>query len=154
MVTIALYQHASHQHICLNQLQLTCKHICSVGLNQKVYLILLPQTCSYVPMLLPNHNVFSYIVRSVYSGIYLFIFWTVCFPKVGTMILSDLAIGGLQSGIWIDEYDYQNKDKNNITKSFSLLFFRAVYHSKNHVIPHPVIAAILDVILNISKRRK
>ena len=25
-------------------------------------------------------------------------------------------------------------------------FFRAVYHSKNHVIPHPVIAATLDVI--------
>ena len=28
-------------------------------------------------------------------------------------------------------------------------FFRAVYHSKNHVIPHPVIAAFLNVILNI-----
>ena len=31
-------------------------------------------------------------------------------------------------------------------------FFCAVYHSKNHVIPHPVIAAILDVILSILKR--
>ena len=36
----------------------------------------------------------------------------------------------------------------------SLLFFRAVYHSQNHVIPHSVIAAILDVILPISKCRK
>ena len=29
----------------------------------------------------------------------------------------------------------------------SLLFFRALYHSKNHVILHTVIAVILDVIL-------
>ena len=36
----------------------------------------------------------------------------------------------------------------------SLLFYRAVYHSENHMIPHSVIAAILDIILNISKRRK
>ena len=28
---LKLYQHASHQHICLNQLRLTCKHICSFG---------------------------------------------------------------------------------------------------------------------------
>ena len=28
-------------------------------------------------------------------------------------------------------------------------FFRAVYHSKNHVISHPVIATVLDAILNI-----
>ena len=46
-------------------------------------------------------------------------------------------------GAWIDGYDSQNKDKNNtITKVKSLLFFHAVYYSKNHVIPHPVIAAI------------
>ena len=44
--------------------------------------------------------------------------------------------------------------KNNITKNMCLLFFRAVYHSKKSVIPHSVIAAILEVILNISKRRK
>ena len=69
------------------------------------------------------------------------------------MVLSDLAKGGLESGVWIDEYNYQNKDKNNITKSMSLLFYRAVYHSKNQVIPHSV-AAILYIILNISKRRK
>ena len=52
-------------------------------------------------------------------------------------------------GVWIDEYDSQNKDKNiTITKNKSLLFFHVVYHIKNHVIPHPVIAAILNVILN------
>ena len=27
------------------------------------------------------------------------------------MVLSDLFKGGLESGVWIDEYDYQNKDK-------------------------------------------
>ena len=27
------------------------------------------------------------------------------------MVLSDLAKGGLESGVWIDEYNYQNKDK-------------------------------------------
>ena len=58
-------------------------------------------------------------------------------------------------GAWIDECDSQNKDKNiTITKNKSLLFFRAVYHSKNHVIPHRVIAAILDVISNIYNAEK
>ena len=53
-------------------------------------------------------------------------------------------------GAWIDGYDSQNKDKNiTITKNKSMLLFRAVYYSKKHVIPHPVIAAILNVILNI-----
>ena len=65
------------------------------------------------------------------------------------MVLSDPAKSGLESA-WIDGYDSQNKDKNiTITKNKSLLFFRAVYHSKNHVIPHPLITAILDIILNI-----
>ena len=50
-------------------------------------------------------------------------------------------------GAWIYS---QSKDENiTITKNKSLLFFCAVYHSKNHVIPSCVIAAILDVILNI-----
>ena len=47
----------------------------------------------------------------------------------------------------------KTKPKNNITKSMRLLFYRAVYHSKNHEIPHSVIADIFDIILNISKRR-
>ena len=56
-------------------------------------------------------------------------------------------------GAWIDRYDSPNKDKNiTITKIKSLLFFHAMYYSKNHVIPHPVTAAILNVILNILQR--
>ena len=51
-------------------------------------------------------------------------------------------------GALIDGCNSLNKDKNiTITKIRSLLFFYAVYYSKNHVIPHPVIAAILNVIL-------
>ena len=39
-------------------------------------------------------------------------------------ILSDPAKSGLEGGAWIDEYDYQNKDKNiTITKNKSPLFF-------------------------------
>ena len=65
------------------------------------------------------------------------------------MVLSDPAKSGLESA-WIDEYDCKDKDKNTtITKIKSLLFFHAVSYSKNHVIPHPVIGAILNVILNI-----
>ena len=30
-------------------------------------------------------------------------------------VLSDLAKGGLESGVCIVKYNYQNKDKNNIT---------------------------------------
>ena len=53
-------------------------------------------------------------------------------------------------GAWTDGYDSQNKDKIiTITKNKSLLFFPCMYHSKNHLIPHHVIGAILDVILNI-----
>ena len=57
-------------------------------------------------------------------------------------------------GAWLDGYDSQNKDKNiPLQKIRVCYFFRAVYHSKkNHVIPHPVIAATLDVILNILQR--
>ena len=49
---------------------------------------------------------------------------------------------------WMDTI--HNKYKNiTLTKNKSLLFFHAVYHRKEHVIPQPVISAILDVILNI-----
>ena len=71
------------------------------------------------------------------------------------MVLSDQDKSGLESA-WrmdTDGYDSQNKDKNiAITKIKSLLFFHAVYYSKTHVILHPVIAAILSVILNIVQR--
>ena len=39
------------------------------------------------------------------------------------MVLSNLAKGGLESGVWIDGYNYQSKDKINITKSMIQLFF-------------------------------
>ena len=69
------------------------------------------------------------------------------------MALSDQAKSGLESGAWIDGYNYQNTDKIiNITKNKIRYFFRPVYHSKNYVIPHYLIAAILDVILNILHR--
>ena len=29
------------------------------------------------------------------------------------MVLSDTAKSGLKSGAWVDEYDYQNKDKTH-----------------------------------------
>ena len=63
-------------------------------------------------------------------------------------IISDAAKSGLEGGAWIDGYDYQNKDKNITITIYKSPFF----HNKTHVISHPVIAAILDVILNISKR--
>ena len=64
------------------------------------------------------------------------------------MVLSDPAKSAKSAlaSAWIDGYDSQNNIKNiTITKVKSLLFFLAVYHSKKHVIPHPGIAAILDV---------
>ena len=56
-------------------------------------------------------------------------------------------------GAWMDGYDSQNKDKTlPLRKIRDCYFFLAVYHSKNHVISHCVIGAILDVILNILQR--
>ena len=65
------------------------------------------------------------------------------------MALSDQAKSGLESGAWINGYDYKNKDKKSITitKHSIRYFFRTLYNSKTYVIPHPVIVAILDVIL-------
>ena len=63
------------------------------------------------------------------------------------MVLSDPAKSGLESGAWVDEYDYQNRTKTLLLRKMS--FSRAVYHSKNHVIPQSVIAAIMGVILSI-----
>ena len=39
------------------------------------------------------------------------------------MLLSDLAKSGLESDAWVDESDYQNKDKNITITKKSLLFF-------------------------------
>ena len=69
------------------------------------------------------------------------------------IILSDPAKSGLEGGAWIDGNDNQNKDKTlPLSKIRVPYFFHAVYHSKTHVISHPVIAAILDVIMNIIQR--
>ena len=58
-------------------------------------------------------------------------------------------------GAWIDGYDSQNKDKTlPLRKIRVCYFFRAVNQSKKHVFSHPVIAAILNVILNILQRWK
>ena len=108
-------------------------------------------------MLIPSRNYLSYIVCSVYPGIYLFIFWTKCFPKVGTMILWYYqtypkvvwkVVHGLMNTI------IKTKTEKALRKARVCCFCRAVYYNKNHVIPHSVIAAILDVILSILKRRK
>ena len=69
------------------------------------------------------------------------------------MVSSDLAKSGPESACSIEGYESQNKDKTiPLRKIRVCYFFHAVYRSKNHVIPHRVIAAILDVILNISQR--
>ena len=60
-------------------------------------------------MLIPNHNFFNYIVRSVYPGIYVSLYLldrVFCTDRdYDNMVLSDLAKGGLESGVWIDEYN-------------------------------------------------
>ena len=49
----------------------------------------------------------------------------------------------------------KTKTKNIIFMKIRVCyFFHAVCHSKIHVIPHPFIAAILDVILNILQQWK
>ena len=64
------------------------------------------------------------------------------------MVLSDPAKSGLEDVHGLMDTRTKTKTIPN-TKNKSPLFFRTVYHSKNHVIPHHVITAILDVILNI-----
>ena len=104
-------------------------------------------------------KVFSDIVRSVYPGIYHFTFLTECFPKVGLFKrliwfyqIRPKLVHGLTDTIIRTK---KTTTKNiTITKTRVCYFFRAVYQNKNHVIPHPDIAAILDVILNILPRWK
>ena len=59
-------------------------------------------------MLIPNHNVFSYMVHSVLPGSIRVFSQS---RNYDIMALSDLAKDDLESGVWIDEYDYENKDK-------------------------------------------
>ena len=64
------------------------------------------------------------------------------------MVLTDSAKSGLESGALIDGYDFQKKALP-LPKIRVRYFFHAGFLNKKHVIPRSVIAAILDVILNI-----
>ena len=64
-------------------------------------------------------------------------------------LLSDPAKNGLDVHGLMDTITRTKTKTLPLRKIRVCYFFRAVYHSKSHVIPHPVIAAILDVILNI-----
>ena len=54
-------------------------------------------------------------------------------------------------GAWMDTIS-RTKTKTLPLRKLRVCFFHAVYYRKKHVIPHPVIAAILNVILNILQR--
>ena len=121
----ALYQHASHQHICLNQLQLSCKHICSCGAESAGISVTLasdlqlcpyahtqPQCCQlYRPFSIPWHLSLHLLDRVLSQS-----------RNHDIMVLSDQAEFGLESGVWIDEYKYQNKDKKHYEKYESVIF--------------------------------
>ena len=114
LVTIALYQHASHQHICLNQLQMTCKHICSCGAESAGISKTLVSDLQLCPYAHTQPHRFSYM-----SVRYTLAFISSSLDRVfmqsrnyDIMVLSDLAKGGLESGVWIDEYNYQFENKS------------------------------------------
>ena len=102
LVTIALYQHASHQHIRLNLLQLSCKHISSCGAESAGISVTLvsdlqlypyahsqPQRFQlYHPFSIPRH-LSLHILDRVFSQS----------RNYDIMVLSDLAKGGLESGV-------------------------------------------------------
>ena len=73
-------------------------------------------------MIIPNHNVL--VISSVQYNLALsFHLLDRVFSKgrnYDIMVLSDLAKGGPESGVWIDEYNYKTKTM----KSMSLLFFQ------------------------------
>ena len=64
-------------------------------------------------MIIPNHN--HLIISSVQYTLTLSLHlldreFSQC-RNYDIMVLSDLAKGGLESGVWIDEHNFQNKDK-------------------------------------------
>ena len=69
------------------------------------------------------------------------------------MVSSDQTKSGPESGAWVDGYNYQNKDKKHYhyKKQESVTFSVQCIIQKKHVILHPVIAAILNI-LNILHR--
>ena len=140
---------------------MTCKHIYSCGGWISRYICntcLRPAAMSL--RLIPKHTVFSYIGRpfSIPWHLSLHLLDRVFSQSrnYDIMVLSYLAKGGLEVvyGLMNTITNLKTKTKNNITKNMSLSFYRAVYHSENHVIPNSVIAAIFEIILIISKRRK
>ena len=68
-------------------------------------------------------------------------------------VLSDPAKSSLESGEWIDGYDYQNKDthKKTLRKNKSVIFSVQCIITKPMRLhnPHPAFSDILDVITNI-----
>ena len=100
------------------------------------------------------HKVFNDIVSSVYLPFITF-FFEEMFSQSRNFYENNMILWYYQNwpkvvwkvhGAWIDGYDSRAK-----TKSLPLRKIR-VYNSKNHVIPYPVVAAILTVILNILER--
>ena len=80
----------------------------------------------------------------------------ICFPKVGIFMRIIWYYGIIRSGqTWSGKCMVHGSIPRAKTKTLPLrkirvcYFFCAVYHSKKHVIPNCVIAAILDVILDI-----
>ena len=72
------------------------------------------------------------------------------FSKIRTLYENNLILWYHQ--IWpivVSKVLYGLMNTITITKREEAVIFCTVYHNKNNVIPHPVIAAILDVILNI-----
>ena len=96
------------------------------------------------------HNFFSDIIRSVYPVIYHFIFLKKCFSQSSNFYENKLIwyYGTIRSQQkWSGKcmvYGLMDTIPRIKTKTLPLwkirvcYFFRAVYHSKNHVIPHPV----------------
>ena len=73
-------------------------------------------------MLIPSCNIFSPFSIPLHLSLHLSDRVFSKSRNYDVMVLSDLAKGGLESDVWIDELP-KTKAKNNITKSISLLFF-------------------------------
>ena len=131
-----------YQHTCLLELYLTSRYVwisCNwlgstsvdVGAESAGISVILasdPQLCSYART--PPQNFQLYRPFSIPWHLYLHLFDRV-FPEIGTFmriiwyycIIRLSRKSGLESGVWINGYDYQNKDKNTIRKNLSPLFF-------------------------------
>ena len=98
------------------------------------------------------HKVFSDIYRSEYPGIYHFIFEGM-FHQSTNFSWNLIESGQKWSGKCY-KGGFREQGQKHYQNDKQEYVIRAVYHSKHHVIPHPVIAAILNVILNILQHWK